>query len=313
LAKTTIVQSSRLLQREHQAGKIEVPVIELQGSDGPTLTIIAGLHGCEFAGIEATRRLLADTDFTQLHGRLRVVPVANLPSFFHRSEAVVPIDNKNPNRVFPGDAGGSYTESLADLITKDIIQGSDALLDTHGGDIFELLVPYSGLASAGAEDTRARALELAKVYDLPYVLKSERLPDRVEGLGPLREAALNLGVPAVLHEAGGQGLMRETDIETHIRGMRNTLFFLGLLPGEPDIRHEQKFLETDFWRTKTAGSFYPLCKLCEPVRGGQTVGLIRDVFGEVIDEIVAPYDAEIIAIVTSLSCRENGVLYQVAH
>ena len=304
---------TRLLERDHPDGKIEVPVIELYGSDGPTLTIIAGLHGCEFVGIEAARRLVADTDFSELSGRLRVVPIANLPAFYGRSEAVVPIDRKNPNRVFPGDPNGTYTESFADLVTQEVIAGSDALLDTHGGDIFELLIPYSGLANAGTDEVRARTLELARVYDLPYVLKSERLPDRVEGQGPLREAALKLGVPAVLHESGGQALMKEDDIETHLRGMLNTLRHLEMLPGEPDLRHEQKYLETDFWRATRQGLFYPFCELTQAVTEGETIGIVRDVFGETIEEVVAPYDAEIIAIVTSLSCRENGVLYQVAH
>jgi predicted deacylase len=309
----TIEPNTRMLERDHPDGKIEVPLIEVEGGDGPTLTIVAGLHGCEFVGIEAARRLLAEMDFGQLSGRLRVVPIANLPAFYGRSEAVVPIDNKNPNRVFPGDPNGSYTESMADLITEEVIKGSDALLDTHGGDIFELLIPYSGLSAAGTDEVRAKTLELARVYDLPYVLKSERLPGRVEGAGPLREAALNLGIPAVLHEAGGQALMKEEDIDTHLRGMRNTLYHLGMLPGEPEKRHEEKVLETDFWRATNAGLFYPFCELTQAVEEGEQVGVVRDVFGKVIEEVVAPYDAEIIAIVTSLSCRPNGVLYQVAH
>lgn len=302
-----------MIERDHADGKIEVPLIEIEGGTGPTLTIIAGLHGCEFVGIEAARRLVADTDFSELAGTLRVVPVANLPAFFGRSEAVIAIDGKNPNRVFPGDPNGSYTEAFADLVTNEVIAGSDALLDIHGGDIFELLIPYSGLSNAGSDEVRARTADLARVFDLPYVLKSERLPGRVEGSGPLREAALNMGVPAVLHESGGQALMKEEDIQTHLRGMLNTLKHLDMLPGEADLRHEQKLLETDFWRTNSRGMFYPFCELTQRVSEGERVGVIRDVFGTAVEDVIAPYEAEIIAIVTSLSCRENGVLYQVAH
>lgn len=305
--------TQQMLTREHPAGPIEVPLIELDGGNGPCLTIIAGLHGCEFVGIEAARRLLSETDLSNLKGRLRVVPIANLPAFYGRSEAVVPYDNINPNRVFPGKADGSYTEVLADLITDSVIKGSDALIDIHGGDIFELLVPYSGLSGAGSDETQARARDLAEVYDLPYVLRSERLPGRVEGAGPLREAAHNLGVPAVLHESGGQALMKEVDITTHLRGMLNTLRHMGMLPGDPVRRGHQKFMETDFWRAPVAGLFYPFSNLTERVDEGQVVGVIRDVFGAVAEEVVAPYTAEIIAIVTSLSCRKDGVLYQVAH
>jgi predicted deacylase len=313
MAREAISQTRRMLERDHKDGPIRVPLIELRGADGPTLTVIAGLHGCEFAGIEAVRRLLAETDFNALVGSLRVVPIANIPAFYERSEAVVPVDNLNPNRMFPGRPDGSYTEVLADLITTEVLMGSDAILDIHGGDIFELLVPYSGLSVAGDAAAKERARELARIYDLPYVLESERLPGRVEGAGPLREAALKLGIPAVLHEAGGQGLMHEADIETHVKGIRNTLFHLKMLPGEPQLTEAQKFMTTDFWRTKHEGLFYPAAKICEQVSSGQEIGLIRNIFGDVVDEVIAPYDAEIIAIVTSLSCREDGVLYQVAH
>jgi predicted deacylase len=312
MTAVAIERTARMLRRDHPDGEIEVPLIELRGADGPTLTIVAGLHGCEFAGIEAVRRLVAETDFAGLAGRLRVVPLANLPAFYGRVEAVVPVDGKNPNRVFPGRPDGSFTESMADLITEEVIAGSDVLLDTHGGDVFESLVPYSGLSAVGTDEVRAKTFELARVYDLPYILTSERLPGRVEGAGPLREAALELGIPAVLHEAGGQGLMKEEAVETHLRGMRNTLFHLGMLPGDPVKQHREKLLVSDFWRATEPGLFYPSCELTQAVSEGEQVGVIRDVFGTLIEEVVAPYDAEIIAIVTSLSCKAGGVLYQVA-
>ena len=49
----------------------------------------------------------------ELRGRVRAVPVLNLPAFRARSPFVVPDDGKNLNRCFPGDASGTLAERLA--------------------------------------------------------------------------------------------------------------------------------------------------------------------------------------------------------
>jgi predicted deacylase len=304
--------ATRTLTRTHEAGEIEVPVIEITGGPGPTLTIIAGLHGCEYAGIEAARRLVAEVAPERLRGRLRIVPLANLPAFYGHTEWYVPIDGKNPNRVFPGDPDGSFTESLADLITSEVLEGSDAVLDTHGGDIFEALVPYSALTAETGSDVDRQSAELARVYDLPFILRGK---PRVEGVtqGPLRQAAIDLGIPAVLHESGGQALLVEKDIVTHVRGMRNTLRHLDMIDGELDLRHRAKELTGGFWTVATKGLWYPEVQLFDHVAEGTRVGVVRDVFGEEIEVITADRDVWIIAIVTSLSCKPDGIVLQVAY
>lgn len=66
-----------------------------------------------------------------LLGTLRIVPVANLLAIEVDSRAS-PLDNLDLNKVFPGDHEGSHTERLADLIVKEVLDGSDGVLDIHG-------------------------------------------------------------------------------------------------------------------------------------------------------------------------------------
>ena len=305
--------AERMMSFEHSSGAMGFPLIEVRGSDGPTLSIIAGVHGCEFPGMEACRRLLADTDLTSLRGRLRLVPVANLPAFFGRSEAVCPVDGKNLNRVFPGDLAGSYSEALAHHLFEEVVLGSDAVLDIHGGDIFEALVPYSGVAVDDGSEAARITRALARAYDLPFVVTfAEAASAQRKGM-TLRDAAQAVGIPALLHESGGQGRMNEEFILTHLQGMRNTLYHLGMLPGEVVRRHDEEILVSDFWRAREEGMFYPLVQLRDRVKTGQVIGLVRDLFGKVTEEIVAPRDAWIIAIVTCFSCRKDGIVYQVAY
>src|SRR5258708_35969283 len=86
-----------------------VPVVDVSGSgDGPKLTVIAGVHGCEHASMAGVRAWSASLAERELRGSARAVPVLNLPAFEARSPCVRPADGKNLNRYFPGDPAGSF-------------------------------------------------------------------------------------------------------------------------------------------------------------------------------------------------------------
>ncbi|MGI8820371.1 MAG: hypothetical protein ACR2ID_05825 [Chthoniobacterales bacterium] len=77
---------------------------------GPTLFVGAGVHGGEYPAIEAVIRLGRTLDPKNLAGTVILMPALNLPAFRSRSMFVCPVDHVNPNRVFPGDPEGSYSE-----------------------------------------------------------------------------------------------------------------------------------------------------------------------------------------------------------
>ena len=52
---------------------------------GPIVSVMAGVHGCEYVPMLALRTFLDELDESQLRGSLRVVPIANLASFHARS------------------------------------------------------------------------------------------------------------------------------------------------------------------------------------------------------------------------------------
>jgi predicted deacylase len=81
-----------------------IPVTVIRGAEeGPTLALIAGVHGYEYPPILALYRLKDIVDPQKLAGTLILVHIANLPSFQKRTVYYNPYDWKNLNRVFPGD------------------------------------------------------------------------------------------------------------------------------------------------------------------------------------------------------------------
>ena len=214
----------KVLRHTLSLAGLDVPVIELTGSAGPRLTVLAGVHGCEYAPMAAVRRWTRALAERDLRGSVRAVPVLNLPAFRARSPFVVPDDGKNLNRCFPGDPAGTVADRLAHAAFTQLIEGSDALVDAHAGDMVEALEPFA-LYDAGASEDRAR--ELAVAYGLGYVIRQEPGPGRAVG-GTTSTAAAEIGIPAIIAEAGGCGLVEPAAVAAHVRGLDRLLALLGM-------------------------------------------------------------------------------------
>jgi len=104
---------------------VTVPIIAINGAaDGPRVTITGGVHGAEYVGIEAARRLGVGIDPRDVSGSIVVVPIANTTAFHARAIYTSGLDDRNVNRQFPGDAHGAPSEALADWLFAQVIRPS---------------------------------------------------------------------------------------------------------------------------------------------------------------------------------------------
>src|SRR5204863_1446413 len=121
-----------------------LPMWLINGSDeGPTLAVTAGVHPAEYASIAGALQVGRTLSPDGLRGRVIVVPVMNMPAFTARSIYVFPLDGKNLNRVFPGNAAGTASEQIAAWVFEHVIRRADYYVDLHGGDLIEALVPLT--------------------------------------------------------------------------------------------------------------------------------------------------------------------------
>jgi predicted deacylase len=129
-----------------------IPVIIVNGvKPGPVLALVSGAHGTEYASIIALEKLIPALNPAELSGTVVILPVVNIPSFEQKVPHVNPVDNKSMNRFYPGKADGTQTERASFLITKEVVDRCDYLIDYHGGDLDESLRPYSYWAPTGKE------------------------------------------------------------------------------------------------------------------------------------------------------------------
>lgn len=296
-----------LARRTLDLAGLDVPVIELTGAhDGPLLTVLAGVHGCEYASMAAVRRWLRGWRAREFRGRVRAVPVLNMPAFRARTPFVVPEDGKNLNRCFPGDPAGSLADRLAYDTFTELITGSDALIDAHCGDLVEALQPFSMYDSGPAE---YRALELATAYGLPYVIRQEAGPDRTVA-GSTSAAAAEAGIPAIIAEAGGCGLVEEDAVRLHIAGLDRVLMTLGMADtASPAAAAAVRLSGFDWLYSATAGWWEPTVAAGDAVAGGQDIGTISSIDGaELLETVTAQVSGVVMFLTSSPSVARNGLL-----
>ncbi len=304
----TVVERRVLTSENPILADVRWPVFEARGArDGPRLTLMAGIHGCEYPAIAAVRTFMRELDTSELAGSILAVPIASPTSYQGRSAFVVPEDAKNLNRAFPGRADGSFTDALADHIFQTFIAGSDLLIDLHGGDLFEALEPF-----AIYEDSPQREMadRLACAFNFPYVICQRGSDLR----GMTSAAAADAGIAAIVAEAGGCGLLEPEAVQLHLAGLRNALRAVGMLEGPVAPPTASQFLSEDFrWlRCADAGWWQAEVAVGEMVESGQRLGAILDPFGDEVEEILAPLPGAIGFLTSSPAVADDGLLLAIA-
>jgi len=295
----------RTIRFEHELLRdLEHPAFEARGRrDGPHLALIGGIHGCEYSSIAAVTKVMRELDTDDLSGSITAVPVVSMQSYVQRTPFVSTADGKNLNRAFPGSYDGTYTDVLARSIFDELIAPADVLIDLHGGDMVEALEPFSIYS---VSDVSEEADALATVFGLPYVIREE--PGDLAGMTNI--AAAQAGKPAIIAEAGGCGLLSDEAVDLLATGVRNALRHLGMLPGtpEPPAVPQQRVGRFDWLRCERAGWWAPSVRVGESVAAGATIGEIRDLWGDVHEEIRAESDGVVLFLTTSPAVSDNGLL-----
>jgi len=284
----------------------QLPVFLINGAhDGPVLAITGGIHGAEYASIEAALRLAHSLDPAKLHGRVMVLPVVSMQAYKSRSIYIVPMDGKNLNRQFPGDAEGTASEQLAYWLTFNVFKQANYYVDLHCGDLNEALVPFTVFQKAGDKTTNEKSLELARAFGIKYLVGSDIK-------GSTISAAAALGIPGILAESGGQGIWEPHHIQTLSDGLDRMMHHLGMVEGTTTKPGETVVMNQFVWMwSEYDGCYYPEVHVGDMVTVGQPVGRVADFEGKTLQRIQAPVSGAVLFVVTTLAINQGDPLLAV--
>jgi predicted deacylase len=269
---------------------LSIPVAVFHGAKpGPVLALVAGAHGTEYTSIIALEKLIATLNPAEISGTVIIVPLINIQSFEQKVPHVNPVDKKSMNRFYPGKMDGTQTERASFLITKQVVEQCDHLIDLHGGDLDESLRPYSYWTKTGNEKQDQISREMVLAFGLDHIIISTDRPKDPQASRYLENTATTRGRPSITAEAGHAGTVETDDLNALINGCLNVMRYLKMLPGTPTM------VEHPVWIEKVAtlasdqtGMFYPLVKRGTYVEQGMRVGYVTDYVGKVIFEARAP-------------------------
>lgn len=270
-----------------------IPVTLIHGAEpGPVLALIAGTHGYEYAPILALQWIRPQLRPSHIAGTVILVHIANLPSFLGRTIYYSPVDGKNLNRVYPGKPDGTVSERIAHTITTEVIERADYVVDLHCGDGNEALRPYTYWMKSGDAEVDEGSKQLALAFGLDHIVIDTDRPDDPQASVYTANTAIVRGKPAITTETGQLGQTEIDQVGLAMRGIHGLLGHLGMMEtlGEPLPVEQVVWLDKyEVLRSPETGVFYALVEPGHTVAKGTLLGVLRNLFGEKITDLRAPF------------------------
>src|SRR5256885_12924556 len=241
---------------------LSIPVAVFHGAKpGPVLAIGAGSHGTEYTSIIALEKLIGSLNPAEISGTVIIVPLINIQSFEQKVPHVNPVDKKSMNRFYPGKMDGTQTERASYLITKQVVEQCDHLIDLHGGDLDESLRPYSYWTKTGNEKQDQISREMVLAFGLDHIIISADRPKDPQASRYLENTATTRGKPSITAEAGHAGTVETDDLNALINGCLSVMRYLKMSPGQPTMIERPVWIEKVVTlASERTGIFYPVIK-----------------------------------------------------
>ena len=271
---------------------------------GKTLVVTAGVHGCEYVGIETLNRLKRELEPAALSGRVILLPLVNPEGFYQGSKQTIPADGKNLNRMFPGKPDGTFSSQLARVLEETLYPEADFLMDLHGGDVNEALTPLVFFPASVPESLSAAASAAAENLSVPYRVAST-------SQNGLYSWAAQCGIPALLVERGDRGLWSEKEVAACRENVYELMRHLGILNAasvSPCLQ-QAEIRRAVYEEAPADGFWYPAVSAAgQKLKQGTLLGTLKDSYGNEIARYTAPFDGVVLYYTLSLGVKSGDPL-----
>jgi len=284
-----------------------LPVKVIRGQEaGPTLLLMAAIHGDELNGIEIIRRVLLNPVIKKLKGTLITVPIVNIFGVNFHSRYLP--DRRDLNRVFPGNKAGSQASRLANTVITELLEKSDYAIDFHTGAVYRPNMPH--LRISNIENKNKELEDLAMCFGVPVVLNTEP-PE-----GSIRYEANKRNIPLIVFEGGEALRFNEKVIKSGATGTFFVMNKLGMI-SERIIKNKKKsqsfIAKKSFWVRAPKGGFLRIItKLGSAVEKGELIAIVTGPFGEEKEEIYAKRSGIIIGQLDMPLVNSGDAIFHIA-
>lgn len=265
------------VSQEYSGAPVTVPIRVWRAPEpGPTVGVIAAVHGDEINGTGIIRALILDPPFDLARGTLVLVPVVNILGFDRHTRNLP--DRRDLNRSFPGHSRGSLTSRYAHTFYHQVVKKLDVCIDLHSAGRRRTNFP-----NVRADLTRPDVKRIAMAFGCELV---------VNGKGPrgsLRRTATRAGCATIILEAGEVWKIEPSMVEIGVRGVHNVLVELGMVEGERyDPPYQARVYRTTWVRSDSGGTLTFHVGPGDPVNHRQALVTVTDLLGHQRHVLRAP-------------------------
>ncbi len=280
---------------------IAIPIRVIRGTKpGPHLFVTAALHGDELTGTAMIHELLLTRSLRIEAGTLLLIPVVNVFGF-ENHDRYLP-DRRDLNRVFPGSAGGSLASRIAHALMTEVVSQCDYGIDLHSA------------AQTRTNHPNVRGdLNIQQVWRIARAFGCELVVDGQGPEGCLRREACKSGCATIIFEAG-EPMKAEADVlSVGVRGIRNVLIDLGMLPGELDEPPWQSIVRKTTWiRAEVGGLLRFHIQPGDHVEAGHPVASNFAILGSEERLLRSPEDGIVLGMATSPAVKPGEPVCHIA-
>jgi len=268
---------------------IRIPVIVARGiKKGKVLGLTAAVHGNELNGISVIQRIFTEINVQELTGTIVGIPVVNIPSLVRKKRTF--IDGKDLNHIMPGKPEGNVSEVYAWRFVNRVLKEFDYLMDLHTASVGRINSYYIR-ADMSDEVTRKMA-ELQNAQIIVHNPPSD---------GTLRGTANEMNIAAITLEVGNPNTFQKGMIRDGLTGIHNILGHLGMTPSAIEIPETKTILcKKSYWLYTDMGGILTVHPpVTAFVKKGEIIASVRNIFGDLMKEYLAPEDGVVIGKSTS--------------
>lgn len=213
--------------------QIDTPIFVYRApEEGPTLALMAGMHGDEINGMEIVRRMIDNGHNRVKRGTTVCIPIINVYGFLNYSREVP--DGKDINRSFPGNKNGSLASRVAYHMTHDVIPFIDYGVDFHTGGAMRTNYPQVRCVMRDEKN-----VELALAFHAPFTIDSPFRPQS------LRQTAAKKGKNIIVYEGGESIRWDAHAIDEGVNGTLRLMKHLNMIDWAPEPKMDNKVI----WNT----------------------------------------------------------------
>ena len=285
----------------HTRNSIKISIIvERAEKAGPTLLLMAGIHGDEVNGVAIVRDIIRRGYNKPTRGTIICIPVFNVFGYLNLTREFP--DGRDLNRVFPGSAKGSLASQFAFKFTQEIAPLVDYVIDFHTGGA--LRENYPNVRCVFKQE---KTLELAKVFDAPFIVHSNYIAKS------LRITMDKMGKTILLFEGGKSNSLDPFVVDTGVKGALNVIRHLKMSTGKSKVRKGSQLIKKSSWiRAPYSGMFQFHIKNGTYVTKKTIIGTITDPYGEFEKKIKAKHDCFIFGINNAPVVHKGDALFHVS-